>query len=129
MGINVGDYVRYVRGAINGYVPPRISKIQEIESEFCIKLDNNQVVMTNDVIKSSQDIIGLIEVGDYVNGYKIVDLGKKTIDGDYTKGTPVIFYLTNPNTYNSFTNDKIKSIVTKEQFQSMQYEVKNEDSK
>lgn len=124
MEIKVGDYVRYVRGTINGYVPPRISKIQEIESEFYIKLDNNQVVMTNDVIKSSPDIIDLIEAGDYVNGTYVLDFetlqtGEKAIvvDGLITYGwgqgvVPI---------------SEIKSIVTKEQFESMSYKVKTNE--
>lgn len=37
-------------------------------------------VFTEDIIKSSYNIIDLIEVGDYVNGYKVYSGGKKHFD-------------------------------------------------
>ena len=77
--------------------------------------------------KASHNIIDLIEVGDYVNGYKISSiydddsevneydlkhkkcLGKNIYDEDYQE------YL--------IYEEDIKSIVTKEQFEVMQYKV------
>lgn len=57
--------------------------------------------------KSSPNIIDLIEVDDYVNGERVffVDNKAYTVEG------------------NDYTESEIKSIVTKEQFESMEYKV------
>ena len=65
------------------------------------------------VIKASYNLIDLIEVGDYVNGLPVVHNAKKN------GGNIVI--LINGDAYNE---EDIKSIVTKEQFDSVKYEVK-----
>jgi hypothetical protein len=68
-----------------------------------------------DIVKSSNNIIDLIEVGDYVNGLIVNDI---VTDFDGTK----TFNLFKQSSY--FGNEDIKSIVTKEQFESMKYKVK-----
>lgn len=76
----------------------------------------------NELVKHSQNIIDLIEVGDYVNGYRVVAIMEDMETGeihlemtlDYTneiKGDCTIY------------NDDIKSIVTHEAFESIKYEV------
>ena len=90
--MNVGDYYRTKYG-IN-------------------KLTEGKCVL-NDIIKSSPNIIDLIEVGDYVNGYRITTIGSNGIYAEDENG-----YL-----IKMFTKEDIKSIVTKEQFESMEYKV------
>lgn len=68
MELKKGMYVRYTRGAINGYVPPRIAKIVDCSDNNLVAISNSQVILKSDVIKASDDLIDLIEVGDYVNG-------------------------------------------------------------
>lgn len=74
----------------------------------------------DDILKASHNIIDLIEEGDYVNGYKVLEIVKgfkvivdklelNTRDGNY--------YL------KQFTNNEIKSIVTKEQHENNCYKV------
>lgn len=63
----------------------------------------------------SFDIIDLIEVGDYVNGYKV----------DFVQNGYVVFNHNHPYQLNIYSKD-IKSIVTKEQFESMSYKVVEE---
>lgn len=58
----------------------------------------------------SFDIIDLIEVGDYVNGYKV-------------RGTSVSTLLLDNFNMIQIDEEDIKSIVTKEQFESVQYKV------
>ena len=63
----------------------------------------------------SYKIIDLIQPGDYVNGYKVtyVDNDNKTLRVDgFSWGTNII------------ENEIIKSVVTKEQFENISYEVK-----
>ena len=58
----------------------------------------------------SFNIIDLIEVGDYVNGYKV-------------RGTSVSTLLLDNFNMIQIDEEDIKSIVTKEQFESVQYKV------
>ena len=66
-------------------------------------------------IKSSPNIIDLIEVGDYVNGVMVTEIKDgKPFKEDYN------------DPYYSYYFDDIYSIVTKEQFESMQYNLESE---
>ncbi|HHX68682.1 MAG TPA: hypothetical protein GX708_11595 [Gallicola sp.] len=64
------------------------------------------------VSKFSFNIIDLIEIGDYVNSYKVTHRTKSLLG--FEDGQDGDWYLSNEN---------IKSIVTKEQFKSLEYEV------
>ena len=69
----------------------------------------------NEVIKEpSYNIIDLIEVGDYVNGMQV-----SRICFDEDGGRILNFY----GSILELINEDIKSIVTKEQFESMSYKV------
>ena len=74
------------------------------------------------ITKASHNIIDLIEVGDYVNGEQVwlVTNGKLFV-GDVEQG----YYL---EEFEKWEGLKIKTIVTKEQFEAMTYKVggKNE---
>lgn len=65
------------------------------------------------IIKSSYNIIDLIEVGDYVNGVKIKEILEMK--------TGKIIIVSESEDY--LENDDIESAVTKEQFEQMKYEV------
>ena len=122
--ICVGDYVRTKDGIIakvtykdclmvdtdNDVFDFGIEKVMEIPTEYIEEY----------ITKHSKNIIDLIEVGDYVNGYKVTNIDKYdniyTIEWEYGD-----VYTT------EIINDKfIKSIVTKEQFSSMQYIIKED---
>ena len=95
MKLEIGMYVRTKNG-----------KIWTINSQQAISGHRK------DIINASYNIIDLLEVGDYVNGEKVM----LNNDGNIKIGT------TRDNIV--FNNEKfIKSIVTKEQFESVQYEV------
>jgi len=72
------------------------------------KISNEQI------IKASHNIIDLIEVGDYVNGEKVIYKDEKSVStkSDYKQGGYMMFV------------DEVKTIVTKERFNSMKFEVK-----
>ena len=113
MKLEVGMYVRTIGGI------ERLKKENDngwfFEKSMIIKPDNIEKY----IIKASFNIIDLIEVGDYVNGEKITRVIPQDICGD-----EVLDY------QHIFVNDKeifkheINSILTKEQFKSMKYEVK-----
>lgn len=113
-----GDYVRTKYG---------IEKITDIKEwvnfqgyEKIITTDKNQyetLYEQSEIIKSSPNIIDLIEVGDYVNGYLVIE---KDINNELRyidlkdRNMKYVKYL------------DIKSIVTKEMFSSVEYRVEND---
>lgn len=64
------------------------------------------------IIKASDNIIDLIEIGDYVNGFPVIHNAKE-------HGGNIVIVING----NAYTEENIKSIVTKEQFESIKYEV------
>lgn len=68
----------------------------------------------DNIVKASFDIIDLIEVGDYVNGSKVIDIVENDV---YVSN----FY--KEQCIEQVSKKKIKSIVTKEQFESMSYRI------
>lgn len=119
MKFEEGMYIRYTRGVINGYVPPRIAKIIDCSDKDLVKIDNGQIILRNDILKSSKNIIDLIKIGDYVNGFKVTGL-------DYQYTTKV-HKLSCNNEYGQegilIIPSEIRNVVTKEQFDSITYEV------
>ena len=122
--MNKGDYVRTEYG---------ITKIEKVtlpeEPSDClfVKFENEPYSFkykpweTID-FKSSPNIIDLIEVGDYVDGCPV-----RYINYDLDKEEDIVESIT---IFNSFQETKdilfekdIKSIITKEQFESIQYKV------
>lgn len=129
MKLEAGMYVRTKFGIA------RIVEFRERENNLsCYYLDRN--IMEEDkylsnciydykyykeqILKVSYDIIDLIKPGDYVNGYKVSFKDKDYkpfVQCDY----PVQEGTTN---HYRFYEEAIYLIVTKEQFESMKYEVK-----
>ena len=120
--MKVGDWVRFYDrswteiGQITGYVEDSHLKVVKCRDGY-YDLDN--------FIKSSPNIIDLIEIGDYVNGSKVVDIN--IIGKDKEKWVWVEQMEDTDNKYGDdyvgYNNEQIKSIVTKEQFESMEYRV------
>lgn len=108
--IKVGDYIRTYYGelAIIKEISPRI-KARKLNKKNTTLLDFNLIK------KYSQNIIDLIEKGDYVNGKEIImnlEKSKKWYNSEDD------FVTAKGYTYNE---DEIKSIVTKEQFKNREY--------
>lgn len=111
---------------VNDYVRTEWGDIEKI-----IKIDNENIIVNieedeegrtyckmcykNEIKKSSPNIIDILEVGDYVNGYLIIE---KDINNELRyidlkdRNMKYVKYL------------DIKSIVTKEMFKNIEYEVK-----
>ena len=122
MELKKGMYVKYTRGMINGYVPPRIAKIVDCSDNDLVAISNSQVILKSDVIKASDDLIDLIEVGDYVNGDLVTFISSNPQKNQ--KGKHRIILNDSYSLFGKYEN--IKSIVTKEQFESMKYIVESE---
>lgn len=100
-------YYRTIAGHIG-----KIVSIKEFnEKEYLL----NGFYINKDTIKiASFNIIDLIEVGDYVNGYYVEDI-LKTFINVATESN----YFQSPTIY----EQDIKSIVTKEEFEQISYKV------
>ena len=111
--IRVGEYIR----TESGY----IGKIEQINKE---PTDENITYVITDVhscfleevVKHSSDILDLIEVRDFINGLRILDLERKEdrIFACIAKIGPKEYWQT-------FCKEDIIDIVTKEQFEHERY--------
>ena len=106
-----------------------IFKIKKINDEF-ITIMNTQYVLHHSkftghyyfcdddevytIGKTSKNIINLIEEGDYVNGYYVEDVLKTFVNVAVGSN-----YFQSPTIYEK----DIKSVVTKEQFENMEYRI------
>ena len=126
MKLEIGMYIRTKTG---------IAKITDIICGQDVKFDNDNIFedddlkqhhrydgisangyfFTHDVVKVSNNIIDLIQVGDYVNGSKVIDIVENDV---YVSN----FY--EEQCIGQVSKKNIKSIVTKEQIESIKYEVK-----
>ena len=106
--MKVGEYIRTNEGI------RKIEKIYKYDvltdilfNEYSSNL-NDRKDLENQIIKSSPNIIDLIEVGDYVNGMPVLHK-----ENDELVSGLLLRY----------KNENINSVVTKEQFESMEYKV------
>ena len=126
--MKVGDYVRTEYG-IAKYISDKVTKygmyyVVDKDIMTCnVEGWENCISGSNEIIKSSPNLIDLIEVGDYVNGHLVKHIAyfegveepiKKLIFADEYHLIPT----------EVCEQNEIKSIVTKEQFESMEYKVK-----
>ena len=111
--MNIGDYVR---------TKEYIRKIRKIEQEY-IYCDIG-VFTENEIIKSSLNIIDILEVGDFIT-YKHKNMYWNIPTRVYgkSKNGKTIFMVDDYN----LDEIEVLSIVTKEQFESMEYKVDNNE--
>ena len=75
-------------------------------------------ILKQEILKASHNIIDLIEEGDYVNGYPVYEILEYK---DNTRA--IVIGDDNESIIWEESSHYIKSIVTKEQFEQMQYKV------
>lgn len=122
MKLEVGMYVRLQNDVEDIVVINKIANVFEttILTENDGSIYQGEYTKEN-VVKASYDIIDLIEVGDYVNGKKIVDVGC-LINGP-REGTKVIDYYITPSAVRYLENEDIKSVIIHEQIEQMEYRI------
>ena len=104
--IEVGEYVR-----TNGI----IGKVEQIGNSLFWLEDGSSYSLSDKAVKYSKNTIDLIEVGDFINGERILD-----ITGNYIH--------TNETDHNRFYLAKhIKTILTKEQYTKTVYTVERNE--
>ena len=110
--MKVGDYVRTETG--------QIGKITYFEGDM-VRVDCDKFITYksnhNEIIKISPNIIDLIEENDFINGMRITQIisNKNGVlecmkDSDYEFITTI-------------TNNEVESVLTHEQFESMEYKI------
>lgn len=122
--MKVGDYVRNSSGKIAKYLGHEGNKYKfdtyiywyyEYYNDYVYDEDYEEWLEEEEV-RVYKNITDLIEVGDYVNGHKVI----------YTAGEKhklVYVEYVNMGKLLEVKSYQIKSIVTKEQFESMEYKV------
>ena len=80
----------------------------------CYPSDEELDEIKSHIVKTSYNIIDILEVGDYVNGYYVEDVLKTFVNVAVGSN-----YFQSPTIYEK----DIKSIVTKEQFENMEYRI------
>ena len=99
-----------------------ITKIIDNRDNVIIKTDDYTTHLRSKVIKASYNIIDLIEVGDYVNGSLVIEIRDYTDDNIKRIATERSAMYSVTIREDELLNN-LKSIVTKEQFESMSYKV------
>ncbi len=116
--IKEGEYIRTEYDGIGKILEVRYDPLRYVY-DIC-----SNIAFPDDITKHSPNIIDLIEEGDWVNEHRIVEIGidpfnqKKILyTDDSREGT------CGERCLILFHDEDIKSIVTKEQFETMKYEV------
>ena len=120
MKLEVGQFVRLKSGYICKII--NINDFREPNMKYGVEANYLKDVMfigDDDVVKASYNIIDLIQVGDYVNGYKVVDI----IHNNRKLEPSTMVYCEYGNNYIGFYNEEIKSVITHEQMEHMAYKV------
>ena len=108
MDIEKGEYIRNSEGRIDKVKNPDYYMSQYIECE-------KNLMSRASIVNHSKNIIDLIEVGDYVNGIKVINILPETF------GRCKSIELANHYIIKYIDYGAIKSIVTSEQFSSVEY--------
>ena len=132
MKLEVGMYVRGKYYSYKGKIGKIIKKyngdLEIAYKDSIVKTTVSSFIDDNFDINGKQyvasyDIIDIVKIGDYVNGSKVIDIS--IIGKDKEKWVWVEQMEDTDNKYGddyvSYNNEQIKSIVTKEQFESMEY--------
>ena len=119
--MEINEYVRTKDGKIGKYIQPELGK-PNITNGISFNEGANYG-------KHSKDIIDLIEVGDYVNGRKVI-FTKNNFPKGYCKNNKNDFIFTDYNDeygeWFGFKSDEIETVLTHEQFEANAYKIEKE---
>ena len=128
MELEVGMYIR-TKWGIGKYIEDYTNsqnltwRVLQGCSNYNNQEDWQNLFCDSEILKASHNIIDLIEVGDYVNGSKVIEIseynGEKYVYVEETEDSNA--NQTDINIY--YKNEDIETIVTKEQMEAMQYKV------
>ena len=115
MKLEVGMYVRTKNGIIDKVIIDYKGKCNSPNCNCKHVSCQYNYYDEVDIINASHNIIDLIEVGDYVNGHKVLNIEQYQIEVESSA--------IENETWEEIEFYEIKSIVTKEQFEQMAYKV------
>ena len=127
MKLEIGKFIRTsygIRKIVNitkddGYGKPKV-RVIELDRHLNTPYKFDYIFYTDENVikkcKTSYNIIDILEVGDYVNGYTIYEIV------EYEDDTRAIV-IADDNKSIMWKKQDIKSIVTKEQFKNMEYRI------
>ena len=117
MKLEVGQFARLKSGYICKII--NINDFREPNTKYGVEANYLKDIMfigDDDIVKTSFNIVDLIEVGDYVNGALVVEIIKNN-----RKLEPrTMIYV---NGYVGLYNEDIETIITHEQMQQIAYKV------
>lgn len=114
--IKVGEYIRFYMGLIVKCTEWDVNHYNDfLKGKFHLCIDNEE----EKIMKHSFNIMDLIEVGDYVNGYRVRGKTNEKIVVDYYCYSNELC----DGCWLSFREEQIVSIVTKKVFERMEYKV------
>ena len=120
MKLEIGMYVRFKYGIVKYFNNPQMAfAIRNLVARY--EEVGDTLIVEDYIVKASHNIIDLIEVGDYVNGCYVREITKFPRDNLKTIITETSNGFEDETEW--FRSEEIKSIVTKEQFESMSYKV------
>ena len=116
--IEVEEYVRFNNGEIGKVIDIKENPSRIVYSKY------GEIGLISDIVKHSKQLINLIEVGDIVNGYRVINVineepcpSGKCVDIDSSKDSSEC----------TLWEEDIKTILTKEQYMANCYKVGGED--
>lgn len=115
MEIQVGEFIR-TKDGIKKIVKINEGKLSTYYGKYIVfpEYKNSKSINGKNILKHDFDIAKLIEEGDYVNGNKVLDNVSNAfleVSSSSLGNNRIFAYM-------------IKSVLTKEQFKAMEYEVK-----
>lgn len=125
MKLEVGEFIRTpygIRKIVNitkddGYGKSKV-RVIELDRHLNTPYKFDYIFYTDENVikkcKTSYNIIDILEIGDYVNGYYVEDVLKTFVNVAVGSN-----YFQSPTIYEK----DIKSIVTKQQFENMEYRI------
>ena len=125
--IEVGEYVRTNDGVIG-----KLLRIERDDIDISLKwyvlyipykIKGEVYINKPYIVKHSKNIIDLIEAGDYVNGSEVITVYGYDEDGNDKDGLGICEVDDDYAYYTYLEDIDIKSIVTKEQFSSIEYKI------
>lgn len=112
--LQVGEYCRTAGGRIF-----KVSEVVTFSGCNYIPKDENKTLVVSAIVKHSPNLIDIIEEGDYVNGEIVI----KIFNPRFLSFGELPYIIT-ANYNNKYEPQEIEEIVTKEQFESVSYKVK-----
>ena len=112
--IKVGDWIR----DREGHITKIIQTLSLFKDVYLYLGEDGYQYSDNAIVKHSSNLIDLIQCGDYVNGQEVTEIKEWNSSKDGYFRYAVTCH------YEIIRADEIKTIVTKEQFESISYKVK-----